>query len=392
MNDVLYIAWRYLLYNWGKTVVLIASISLIIFLPAGLQVVVQRGADMLTARAESTPLLIGPTGSAVDLTLSALYFKEPTLRSFEFGEVAKIAETGLAVPIPLHVRYTAGRHRIVGTTPEYFELRASTFVEGRPMALLGECVLGANAALGLRAGVGGDVLSSPAGAFDVAGTYPLKMKVVGVLAPTGTPDDEAVFVDIKTAWAISGLAHGHQDVAEMDSPEQVLRRDEENVVASPAVLSYTEITPENIDSFHFHGNPESFPIDAIIAIPYDLKSGVILRGRLEEQSDTVQIVLPIDIITDLLDTLFSIRDYIVLIGVGVGTSTVATVALVFVLSIRMRRREIETMRKIGSPRKRLYAILGMEITLVIAASLIIAGTLTALVGQFGDVLVRIVAG
>ena len=56
------------------------------------------------------------------------------------------------------------------------------------------------------------MLSSPAGAFDVAGTFPLKMKVVGVLAPTGTADDEAVFVDLKTAWVIAGLAHGHTDV------------------------------------------------------------------------------------------------------------------------------------------------------------------------------------
>ena len=36
--------------------------------------------------------------------------------------------------------------------------------------------------------------------------------MVGILAPTSTPDDEAVFVDIKTAWVISGIGHGHEDV------------------------------------------------------------------------------------------------------------------------------------------------------------------------------------
>ena len=30
------------------------------------------------------------------------------------------------------------------------------------------------------------------------------MTVTGVLAPTGTPDDDAVLVDIKTAWVIEG--------------------------------------------------------------------------------------------------------------------------------------------------------------------------------------------
>ena len=57
-------------------------------------------------------------------------------------------------------------------------------------------------------GVGGHVVSSPESVFDLAGVYPLKMAVVGVLAPTHTPDDDAVFVDVKTAWVIAGLAHG----------------------------------------------------------------------------------------------------------------------------------------------------------------------------------------
>ena len=38
----------------------------------GLHVLVERGAEVLTARAESTPLMVGSKGSAVDLTLSAL--------------------------------------------------------------------------------------------------------------------------------------------------------------------------------------------------------------------------------------------------------------------------------------------------------------------------------
>ena len=390
MNDVLYIAWRYLRYNWGKTVVLIGSISLIVFLPAGLNVAVQQGAHALTVRAATTPLLIGPKGSAVDITLSALYFKQPSLESFEYRELTSVEDSGLALCIPLHLRYVVEGFRIVGTTTEYFDFRAMTFAQGRPMAMLGECILGANAAQALHANVGGHVTSSPAGAFDVAGTYPLRMSVVGVLAPTYSPDDDAVFVDIKTAWTIAGLAHGHQDVVNSDVPGGVTKREEDNVVANAAVLSYTEITPENIESFHFHGDPDTFPIDGIVAVPKDEKSGVVLRGRFEQDNATAQILVPLDVIGELLDTLFSIRDYIILIGVGVGISTIATCILVFVLSIRIRQREIETIRKIGAPRKRLFAILATEIVLVVSLSIMIAGVMTAVVAQFGTVLVHMV--
>ena len=92
------------------------------------------------------------------------------------------------------------------------------------MAVLGEAVLGAAAARGLGVVAGDSIISSPENVFDLAGVYPLKMKVVGILEPTFTADDSAVFVDIKTAWIIGGLGHGHQDLAEADAAPGVLAR------------------------------------------------------------------------------------------------------------------------------------------------------------------------
>ena len=43
-----------------------------------------------------------------------------------------------------------------------------------------------------------------------------KTVVVGVLPPTNTPDDDGIFVDIKTAWVIQGIGHGHEDVVTAD--------------------------------------------------------------------------------------------------------------------------------------------------------------------------------
>lgn len=392
MSDVLFLAWRYLRFNWIKSLVLLASISLVLFLPLGLQVVVEQGADMLTTRAAATPLLIGSSGSAVDLVLGALYFREPTVDPISYREVTRVNESGLAAGIPLHLRYLAGRQRIVGTTTEYIEFRGMRLAQGRLMALLGECVLGARAAETLGVRVGGHVLSTPAGAFDVAGSYPLKMPVVGILAPTASPDDDAVFADIKTTWVIAGLAHGHMDMAAPEAESGVLRRESGNVVANAAVLSYTEITPDNIDSFHFHGDPAGFPVDAVIAVPDDRKSGIMLRGRYETGQDAVQIAVPLRVINSLLDTVFSVRNFVVLGGIGVILATAAIAALVFVLSIRLRRREIATIRKIGGPRRRLSAILLTEILLVVCGAVAVAAGLTLAVSRFGGILIHVISG
>lgn len=392
MRDVLYLAWCYLRCNRGKTTVLVASIGLILFLPAALQVVVRQGARVLTSRADATPLLVGAKGSAVDLTLSALYFREPTLEPIAYGEVAWVADTGLALPVPLHLRYSASGHRIVGTTTDYLDFRGLSVSEGRLFAVLGECVVGAGAARSLDVRPGGHVLSTPAGAFDVAGSFPLKMRVVGVLAPAGTPDDDVVLVDLKTAWVIAGLAHGHIDMTSPEAEGGVLSREEDNVVANASVLSYTEITPDNIDSFHFHGDPDGFPVDAVVAVPRDRRSAVMLRGRYEERADPVQIVVPRKVVDDLVDTMFSVRNAVLVVSLGLAVATVATATLVFALSIRLRRRELETMRRIGAPPGRLRAVLASEILLVVVAAIAIAATLTMIASRFGEVLITRLAG
>ncbi len=393
MNDILYMAWRYLRYHWIKTLVLLVSISLVLFLPLGLQVVVQQGAETLTSRAASTPLLIGAKGSAIDLTLSGLYFRDPTVDPIPYQEVMRVNQSGLATGIPLHLRFLAGRHRIIGTTTEYFEFRGLTLAEGAPMALLGECVVGASTAQKLGLQVGGYVLSTPAGAFDVAGTFPLKMKVVGILSPVGTKDDEAVYTDIKTTWVIAGLAHGHMDMAAPEAQSGVLKREGSNVVANAAVLSYTEITPDNIESFHFHGNPSEFPVDAVLAVPNDRKSSIMLRGRYEAQGTgtTVQMLVPLKVINSLLETVFSVRNFIVLGSIGIIFATAAITILVFILSIRLRRREIETIRKIGGPRRRMWAILFAEILMVVCGAVAIATGMTTLVSRLGGVFIRVIS-
>lgn len=383
MNHVLFLAWHYLKYYRVKTIILVVSISLIAFIPFGLQVVVNQASVMLESRAQSTPLLVGAKGSALDLTLGSLYFRTPNFDPLPYGEIARIHDTGLATAVPLHLRYTASGHRIVGTTTEYFEYRDLAVEHGRFMAILGECVLGAGTAKRLNLAPGDSVLSSPAGAFDIAGSYPLKMHVVGILSPIGTPDDEAVFVDLKTAWVISGMAHGHMNMGSPEAESGILERQEGNIVANASVLSYTEITPENIDSFHFHGDPDAFPIDAVIVIPKDTRSGILLRGRYEERTDPVQILVPSRIIGELIDTVLSVRNFIVMGSAVVGMVTLATVVLVFMLSIRLRKREIETIRKLGGTGRRLKAILASEILIVIGIGAALTVVMVLAVRRYG---------
>ena len=249
-------------------------------------------------------------------------------------------------------------------------------------------MLGSRVAETRGIGPDGHVVSSPESVFDLAGTYPLKMRVTGVLAPSGTPDDDAIFVDVRTAWVIQGLAHGHQDLADPAAASQVLKREGNRVVGNASVVEYTEITDDNIDSFHFHGDATEFPITGVLALPSNVKSATLLMGRYENPEERHQIVRPVDVMDELLDTILTVEQFVVAALVLVGVATLATAALVFVLSMRLRKREIETMVKIGGSRTRVRAVLLSEIVLVITASALCAGVLTWLTSGVGAAWVR----
>ncbi len=388
MKDSLYLAWRYLAYHRLKTLILIGSITLIVFLPAALNVLVGQSARELTARAEATPLLVGARGSPLELVLSSLYFESDTPALTTYAQAVRLGETGLALPVPLYVRFQARGHPIVGTTLEYFGFRRLRVAAGRTMAVLGECVLGSAAAAGLDLGPGDSLVSSPESVFDLAGVYPLRMKIVGVLAPSYTADDRAVFVDLKTAWVIEGLGHGHQDLTQPQAAGAILEREGNIIRANASLVQYNEITPENRDSFHFHGGMGGFPITALVAVPNDRKSGVILLGRFQGDEERAQIVRPAVVIRELLETVFTVRSFVVAGILLVSMATLAMAVLVLMLSLRLRRREIETLVKIGGSRGRVAFLIVSEAVIVVLVGAVLAGGLTALTHRFGSTVIR----
>ncbi len=390
MRDALYLAWRYLAYHKVKTAILITSITLIVFLPVGLRVLVRQSEDQLTARAEATPLLVGAKGSPLELALNSLYFEGDVPETMRYAQVMRVDTSRLALAIPLYVRFEAQGHPIVGTTLEYFEFRGLRIASGAGLRMLGDCVLGARVAEALDVGPGDRVISSPESVFDLAGVYPLSMHVRGVLEFSDSPDDHAIFVDLKTAWVIEGLVHGHVDLSVPEAWAQVLQRDSANVVGNASVVQYQEITNENLAEFHFHGDQAEYPITAVIAVPPDQRAGTILRGRYSSPDDPVQIVEPTSVIDELLDTVLTVQTFVIAAVVVVGISTLATAILVFMLSLRLRRREIETMRKIGGSRASIGWVMVSEIVVVIAAGVVLAGGLTVLTSRFGSAVIKAV--
>jgi len=384
--ETFYLAWRYLAFHKLKTCILVTSVGLIVYLPIGLRVLVDQSSRQLTARAQATPLVIGAKGSQLELVLNTLYFRSDYPEVQPYQESIRVSDSRLA--IPLYVRFHSQGHPIVGTTLEYFDFRALKVRSGRLPAVIGECVLGARVAAALQAQVGDHVISSPENLFDLAGVYPLKMRISGILEFSDSPDDDAIFVDLKTTWIIEGLGHGHQDLTAPEAASGILAREEDRIVANASVVQYSEITQDNMDSFHFHGDLLDYPITAVIAVPHDQKSAAILQGRYLSSEGGAQIVRPSRVMEELLDTVLTVQNFVMAGAIVVGMATLATVTLVFLLSLRLRRREMETLFKIGGGRLNVAAVMASEMVAVLVLGTVLAGGLTLLTSQLGSLVIR----
>lgn len=327
-------------------------------------------------------MIIGAKGSLTDLVINTLYFEQEDIDSVNLKIVHQLNETGFGYSIPILSAFKAREYPIIGTNLDYFDFLGLTISEGRTLRYVGECVIGKRVAEQLDLKPGDSLISSPENFFNLAGVYPLKMEVVGVLETSKTPDDLAVFTDLKTNWVIMGLGHGHEDLQNAVDPTLVLKRDSTNVTASAKLYIYNEINGKNMDSFHFHGNISEYPISSILFIPNDQKAATIIRGRFEAGEMEEQIVVPVTVISKLLQSIFRIKQIFNIVFILVRVATLLILGLIIILTLRLRKEELFTMFAIGSSRYKITEIIGFELLITVLLSVGVALILYMLTGYF----------
>lgn len=382
-----FLAWRSVRASLGRNALIALALGVAAGLPLAAGHALAQVQKALRSRAESTPLVAGPPGSPLDLVLRATEFTATggALPTVAVGELSAYESGALVMPLVLgsNVRGVP----VVGAPVEYAQWRGLRPAKGRLGALLGECVLGARAAERLgNAGAGaasasvaardvlGTITTSPDQVYSVAGSYPVRLRVVGVLAPTSTADDDAVHVSNETAWVIAGLGHGHQQLDESAPVDQLLRKDAGNVTASAAVREFIEVTPENAASFHFHGDATSFPVHAGIVVPHTPRDAAILLGRADAATAT-QLVRPADVIDALFARVFRVRDLLGVVFALVLGAAALLAATQMALIIRLRAPQMQLLRRVGASERFIVGMVAVELAMVVGAAALIGAAM-----------------
>ena len=119
-------------------------------------------------------------------------------------------------------------------------------------------------------------------------------------------------------------------------------------------------------------DPATFPITAAILVPDSKKNRALALGQYRSENSSEQIVIPLDAVTQLTETLFATRKMILAAFLVLGIAALGLAALVFLLSFRLREREMRTYAKIGASDFTIVILKSTEVAIVLVAGIVLA--------------------
>ena len=361
--------WR---YPW-RTGLLITAIALVIALPLLAQRVFTSWQATMYKRAEATPIIIGPQAGRLDLLLDGLFLRNSS-NQLDQAQL-KQATAGLDLNVlPLHLRHNIAGTTLVGTDLDYLAFRDLSCAQGQLFLRLGDCVLGSKLAETLALKPGDSLSSTPHGILDPSAGTTLRLRITGILAANGSIDDERAFCDLKTAWVLDGIGHGH---VKTDASLNTQQRKDIDAEVSADLILRNEV--DDTEAFHFHGDPNNFPLTAAIAVPKHPDEAILLHGRLADQHLGLQALDSRSVLKEVVAFTMRFGDFAAILLGMVMISAIMLIMLIALLASRLRAEEFATLAALGLRRREISAIIFCEWLVLLIFSALFAVIITILV-------------
>ncbi|MBL8744815.1 MAG: ABC transporter permease [Phycisphaerae bacterium] len=294
-------------------------------------------------------LLISRDSSPMVSVLNGVFYANAPARPIRWDEYERLTASlplEFAVPVQLGDSYRG--MPVLATTTEFFTkfrpdpVEGWSLAEGRIFEKELEVVVGATAArsTGLRVGdilyVTHGVGSAGAAAAHVHKEY--AFTVVGVLKPTGSSHDRALFIDLNSTW----ILHAHdRRIAENRGPDSL----------APLTVADIEEPDRLITGIYVRVITREGQ-DASAALPQVFS---MLRA-----DPSITAAAPTDQIRRLFAIVSNIDQIFVAMAAVVMVSSGIAIMLALYNSMEQRRRQIAVLRVLGCSRPRVFGLVVTE--------------------------------
>ncbi|MFH4868697.1 ABC transporter permease [Vibrio diabolicus] len=350
MSAVAKLAWKSLINRKATAILTIMTVAISVVLLLGVERIRTQAKDSFANTISGTDLIIGGRSGQVNLLLYSVFRIGNATNNIDwksYQEFANHRAVDWAIPISLGDSHKG--FRVMGTNHSYFEhykfgsKQPLTFSEGREFNGLFETVLGSDVAKQLGYHVGSEIIIAH-GISDVGFSRHdnLPFKVVGILAPTGTPVDKTVHVSLE---AIEAIHVGWESGARLGPTPKA--QDLKNRDFQPKQITAMLVgLKSRIQTFALQRQINTYPKEPLSAI----MPGVALHELWGMMSVAEQ-------------ALMAVSGFVVIAGLLGMLSSLLT-------SLQERRREMAILRAMGARPRHVFSLLISEASLLTAAGIV----------------------
>ena len=422
VGTVLLVASRSLRYRLSGVLLTIASVALSVFVLLGVEHVRQEARTGFASTVSGVDLIVGARTGEINLLLLSIFRIGTATANVSWESVEQLEQQNNVVwTVPISLGDSHRSFRVIGTTEGFFTRykygakQPLTFLKGQSFDAVAEVVLGARVAKELGYQLGDSLVLSH-GMADTSFTHhdQLPFSVSGILAATGTPIDNALFVGLEAIEAMhsdgeSEDHRGHNEHEDHDQHEEQEDHDaheehqaheknedhdahekhedhdahvereghdahEEHVEHGDHDVHEDHEDHEDHDEHHAgHDHP---PIGTVTAVLVGLNSPIttlqVKRWVDEFEGEALLAILPGVALTQLWELVGNVEAVLLGISILILVSSLLGLNAMLLASMRERRREIEVLRSIGAPSSFIVSLLMIESLLIVSVGVVLA--------------------
>jgi len=416
VGTVLLVASRSLRYRLSGVLLTIASVALSVFVLLGVEHVRQEARTGFASTVSGVDLIVGARTGEINLLLLSIFRIGTATANVSWESVEQLEQQNNVVwTVPISLGDSHRSFRVIGTTEGFFTRykygakQPLTFLKGQSFDAVAEVVLGARVAKELGYQLGDSLVLSH-GMADTSFTHhdQLPFSVSGILAATGTPIDNALFVGLEAIEAMhsdgeSEDHRGHNEHEDHDQHEEQEDHDaheeqedhdahEEHQAhekheghdahaereGHDAHEEHVEHGDHDVHEDHdeHHAGHDHPPIGTVTAVLVGLNSPIttlqVKRWVDEFEGEALLAILPGVALTQLWELVGNVEAVLLGISILILVSSLLGLNAMLLASMRERRREIEVLRSIGAPSSFIVSLLMIESLLIVSVGVVLA--------------------
>lgn len=357
MNVIAKLAWKSVLNRKTTAILSILTVAISVILLMGVERIRTQAKNSFANTISGTDLIVGGRSGQVNLLLYSVFRIGNATNNIDWKSYQDFSQHRMVKwTIPISLGDSHKGFRVMGTNHSYFEnfkygsKQPLTFSQGTEFNGLFETVLGSDVAKTLGYHIGSDIIIAH-GISDVGFSRHdnLPFKVVGILAPTGTPVDKTVHVSLE---AIEAIHVGWESGAHLGN------------TPSQQQLAQYDFQPQQITAM-------------LVGLKSRIQTFALQREINNYRQEPLSAIMPGVALQELWSMMSVAEQALMAVSIFVVAAGLLGMLSSLLTSLQERRREMAILRAMGAQPKHIFALLISE-----ATTLTFMGIVVGLIGLY----------